>query len=50
MLDLTKRPHFIRNNKTYIIICPAPEGWYLCDVNGIATMVAKSIVEKMTLL
>lgn len=50
MLDLTKKPHFIRNNKTYIIICPTPDDFYLCDVEGIPTMVAKSIVEKMTLL
>lgn len=47
---LNNKPRFIRNNKTYIIICPTPDGFYLCDVDGIATMVAKSIVEKMTLL
>lgn len=41
-----KNKTFIRNNKTYTVICPAPDGWYLCDVDGIATMVAASIVEK----
>ena len=50
MLDLTRKPHFIKNSKTYIIICPAPGGFYLCDVEGTPTMVSKSIVEKMTLL
>ena len=46
MLNLNNKPHFVRNNKTYIVICSAPDGWYLCDVDGVATMVAKSIVEK----
>lgn len=46
MLNLNNKPNFVRNNKTYTVICSAPDGWYLCDVDGTATMVAKSIVEK----
>lgn len=37
---------FIRNGKTYTIICSTPDGFYLCDVGGTPTMVSANIIKK----